>query len=203
MPEVEDPIRLDGEWRKKPSKFDVPDSAATPPLTGEALICELAVGKLFGDYLTAFPNASRDAGDMLRVAVQIGLVDRYQDLLARALKEKRPVPEGDWHELCAKVPWPRPLPKWQREPPQPVVIGPCPVGPNSPLAWPERTGLLGWLFDDSPTRREPFPWRRSLVKVAAIAVCTAIVGLALPPSETFDFWIAIAALVVALIAAAL
>lgn len=103
---------------------------------GEALICELAAGRLFGEYVAAFPEASRDAGDMLRVAVQIGVVDEYQELLRRALEAKRPVRDEQWHALCALVSWPRSLPEWQREPPVPVIIGPCPIGRDNPWLYP-------------------------------------------------------------------
>ena len=188
------------------------------PTSGYARIDELAAGKLFGDYMHAFPEASRDASIMLRTSVQVGIVDRYHEVLERALRVRRPVPDVEWHALLAQVSWPRPLPEWDRGPigqwrldwnpaatpdwPEEGII--CVRHPGQQNSWLRKHGgLRGWLFDDSPTGGEPFPWRRSLIKVVAIAVCTAIVTLALPPPETFDFWIAMAALVVALIAAAL
>ena len=192
-------------------------STTVESTSGYALIDELAASRLFGDYVSAFPNASRDAGNMLRVAVQVGLVDCYQELLECALRAKRPVPQGDWHALLAQVPWPRPLPEWDRAPieqwrldmnpdatpnwPE-SCLGGCHIGSRHGDPW-KRTGLPGWLFDDSPTRREAFPWSKSLIKVVAIAVCVSIVGLALPSRDTIDFWVAMAAVAVALLAAAL
>jgi hypothetical protein len=89
---------------------------------GYALIWELLGSELFGDYMRAFPEASGDASVVLRVAVSVGLVDSYQELLEHALRKKRPVLEVEWHALLAQVSWPRPLAAWERNSPEPVVI---------------------------------------------------------------------------------
>lgn len=170
----------------------------TTPAAGEALICELAAGEQFGGYCSAFPDASHDAGDVLRVAVQVGLVDPYLGLLERALRQRRAVRDEEWIALLKRAAWPRPLPVWAREPPKPVVIGPCPIG-----QYEERYDLPRWLRDDVPSSRDCSLWRRSAIKCGAITICVAIIGLALPAPDTLDFWLAMAALVVALIAAAL
>jgi hypothetical protein len=103
--------------------------------TGYALISELAGSKLFGAYVRAFPAVARDdAGAVLRVAVQLGLVDRYQDLLKQALEERRPVAEADWHALCALVSWPRGLPAWDRAPIEQWRLD---MNPDATPDWPE------------------------------------------------------------------
>lgn len=102
-----------------------PDTAnvgARPTVSGEALICELAASELFGEYIRAFPAVSSDAGRVLRIAVQVGIVDRYLQHLERALNEQQPVSDAEWHALLGKVSWPRPLPEWCRQRPEPIVI---------------------------------------------------------------------------------
>jgi hypothetical protein len=123
--------------------------------SGYVLIDELAASKLFGDYVSTFPAASRDAGHMLRVAVQVGLVHEYQALLERALRERRAVPNEAWHALLAQVSWPRSLPEWDRGPvgeakllfnraatpdwPEERIIGCWFLHPQ--MAWPDRKSL--------------------------------------------------------------
>ena len=142
-------------------------SATMVHTSGNALICELAASKLFGDYVRAFPGTSRDAGDMLRVAVSVGLVDRYQALLERALWERRPVRDEQWHGLLAQVSWPRALPEWARNPPEPVVIdGHGRFDFGDP--WPD------------PLDRGTFVTKVFvLLKVLAVAATVAVVGSAL------------------------
>lgn len=216
LTKVTDPVTPDGHARKRPSTSDIPHF---PEATGYALISELAGGKPFGDYCSAFPAAASDAGKVLRISVQVGLLDCFLEHLERALREKHPVPEAEWLALLAKVPWPRPLPEWDRGP-----IGEMKLlfNPAATPDWPEPEGVRGCHFgfqhpgDDWPVKDlpswlrsklegadEPFPWRRSVLKVGAITFCVSIIGLALPSPETLDFWVAMAALVVALIAAAL
>lgn len=185
--------------------------------SGYAAIDELAGGELFGDYARAFPESSRDAGRMLRVAVQTDQVDRYQALLELALIDRRPVGDAQWHGLCAAVSWPRPLPEWDRAPieqwrldmnpdatpdwPE-AYIGGCQIGHRHPNPWLERRpGLLGWLFHDSPPGKS-VPARRASLKVLAIAICSALLGLALPGSDTLDYWVGMAAFLIALLTAA-
>lgn len=179
-----------------------------------AHIEELVAGKLFGDYCSAFPEASRDAGILLRVAVSVGLVVRYEGLLERALRAKRSVPEVEWHALIAQVPWPRPLPEWDRAPieqwrldmnpdatpdwPE-SYIGGCRIGPRHGNPW-KRTGLLGRLFDDSPPGKTA-PVTRASLRVLAISFCTAVLGLCLPSFDTPDYWVGMAAFLVALVVA--
>ncbi len=80
-------------------------------------------------------------------------------------------------------------------------IGGCRIGENS---WLEpRPGLIGALVYDGPTAKVWPTIRRSIVKVLAITVCSAVLFLCLPGPETLDFWIVFAAFVVALIAATL
>lgn len=187
-------------------------------ISGYARIDELAAGKLFGDYCSRFPNSSRDAGHMLRLAVQIGQVERYQALLELALRERKPVDDEQWHGLCASVSWPRPLAAWDRAPieqwrldmnpdatpdwPE-AYIGGCRRGPNSPLARSDGD-LLRFLRQD----REPDPDRprRSSLAIAlrvlAIVICATLLGLALPGSATLDFWVGVAAFIVALVVVA-
>lgn len=143
------------------------DGDVQAPSTGYALIDQLAASKLFGDYVSAFPAASRDAGDMLRVAVQVGLVGEYQVLLEQALRAGRAVPDEAWHALLAKVSWPRSLPEWDRGPigdwrlrwnhaatanwPEDSITG-CRFGFRHPeRAWPKRKSIWerisGWFVD--------------------------------------------------------
>jgi hypothetical protein len=134
--------------------------------SGYALIDELAASKPFGDYVSTFPEASRDAGDMLRVAVQVGLVHEYQALLERALHERRAVRDETWHALLSQISWPRSLPEWDRGPigelrllfnpvatpgwPEGRILG-CRFGQHSEIAWPQRKGLRerisSWFVD--------------------------------------------------------
>jgi hypothetical protein len=91
-------------------------------VSGYAMVGHVAASELFRKYRAAFPAAARDAGTMLRVSVQVGLVDRFLGRIERALNERRPVPEADWHALLATVSWPRALPAWCRQPRKPIVI---------------------------------------------------------------------------------
>lgn len=111
--------------------------------TGYALIDELAATKPFGDYCCRFPAAARDAGAMLRVAVQLDLVEQFQARLERARRERRPVRDEEWHALLAQVSWPRPLPEWDRGP-----IGELKLlsNPAATPDWPEPEGVRGCRF---------------------------------------------------------
>jgi len=181
---------------------------------GYAVIDELAGGELFGAFARLFPESSRDAGRMLRVAVQIGQLERYQALLEGALRERKPVAEEQWHGLCASVSWPRALPAWDRAPieqwrldinpdatpnwPEARLMG-CHIGAGSPYAWQQRD-LPRWLR--APRASSPSMARaRSALRVLAIAIGATVLGLCLPGFETLDYWVGMAAFLVALIVA--
>lgn len=186
--------------------------------SGYAAISELAGGELFGAYARAFPDSSRDAGEMLRVAVQIGQVERYQALLELALRDRKPVADEQWHGLCASVSWPRPLAAWDRAPieqwrldmntnatpdwPE-AYIGGCRVGPKSPLAWSNGDLPRFLRRDPEPDSARP---RRSTIAIAlrvlAIGICATVLGLALPGPGTLDHWLGLAAFFIALLVAA-
>ena len=183
---------------------------------GYAAIDELGGGELFGAYARTFPKSSRDAGRMLRVAVQIGQLERYQALLEGALRDRKPVVEEQWHGLCASVSWPRALPAWDRAPieqwrlditpdatpdwPEERLMG-ChiDIGAGGPLAWQQRD-LPRWLRDTRPPATSAARARVGL-KVLAIAICATVLGLCLPSYETLDYWVGMAAFLVALLVA--
>jgi len=172
--------------------------------TGYGLIDELAAGPLFARYCEAFPGAARDAGRMLRVAVQISRVERYEALLKRALRERAPVSDDEWHGLCRAVSWPRALPAWDRAPieqwrldwnPEATpgwperYVGGCQIGPGSTLARPERRSAA----------RVGVWWLKAIV----VFTCTVVVGLSLPSFREADFSLAAAAYLLAVLVAAL
>lgn len=180
-------------------------SATTEPAAaGPRDVDELAGGELFGEYVRAFSESSRDAGRMLRVAVQVGQVARYQALLVGALRDRKPVADEQWHGLCASVPWPRPLPAWDRAPieqwrlditpdatpdwPEKRLMG-CHIGAGSPLAWPE----------EPTVRLRVGPWLRAGV----VAACAALLGLCLPSYTELGFWVGVAVFLLAVTVAAL
>jgi hypothetical protein len=151
-----------------------------PAAAGPRDVDEFAGGELFGAYVAAFPGASRDAGRMLRVAVQIGQLERYQALLEGALRGRKPVADEHWHGLCASVSY---------------------IRAGGPLAWQQRD-LPRWLRDAPPPATSAARARVGL-KVLAIAICATVLGLCLPSYETLDYWVGMAAFLVALIVAAM
>jgi hypothetical protein len=114
-----------------------------PVTAGYALVYELAAGKPFGGYCCVFPEASRDAGQVFRIAAQVGLVEQFQARLERALRERRRVRDEEWHALLAQVSWPRPLPEWDR-----AAIGEMKLlfNPAATPDWPEPEGVRGCWF---------------------------------------------------------
>lgn len=80
-----------------------------------------------------------------------------------------------------------------------VVIGPCHVGSGSPYAW-QQSDLPHWLRDFHASATSGARVRAAL-KVLAIAICATVLGLALPGFETLDYWVGMAAFLVALVVA--
>ncbi len=100
-------------------------------------------------------------------------------------------------------------PRWHPpyEPPKGVVIDTCQIGKDSPYTWPN-SALPRWLRQGAAPSLVDAPQRafrvnaRDLLKVLAIAVCTALLGLSLPSFDTLDYWVGMAAFLIALVVVA-
>lgn len=93
------------------------------------------------------------------------------------------------------------------DPPRTVVIdGVCDPALRESMRW-HRSELPRWLRRAAPStvgapRRGFRISARDLFKAVAIAVCAALLGLALPGTDTLDYWVGMAAFLTALLVAA-